>query len=134
MRMHMRAPTPCRHPGCGALLATPGYCDAHQIDRRQWDSNAAKRQRQEKRALPTSSAAWRALRAQVLREEPLCRECLRRGVLCAASVVDHRDGDSHNNARSNLQPLCSRCHSRLTARHDGGFGNTKQSRHDEPDH
>ena len=133
MRMPLRAPTPCRHPGCGAVLTKPGYCDAHRSDRRQWDSNAGKRQRQEKRALPTNSAAWRALRAQVLRNEPLCRECLRRGVLCAASVVDHRDGDSHNNARANLQPLCSRCHSRLTARHDGGFGNTKQRRQNDPE-
>ncbi|RDE52495.1 MAG: HNH endonuclease [Candidatus Accumulibacter meliphilus] len=126
--MPLRAPTPCRHPGCGAVLTTPGYCDAHRADHRQWDSNTGKRQRQEKRALPTNSAAWRGLRARVLRDEPLCRECLRLGVLCAASVVDHIDGDSHNNDRSNLQSLCSRCHARVTARHDGGFGNPNRRR------
>ena len=29
--MPTRAPTPCRHPGCGAVLGTPGYCDAHRL-------------------------------------------------------------------------------------------------------
>jgi 5-methylcytosine-specific restriction protein A len=78
--------------------------------------------------LPTNSAAWRALRAQVLFDEPLCRECQRQGVVTPASVVDHVDGDSHNNERSNLAPTCASCHSLLTAKHDGGFGNARRAR------
>lgn len=82
--------------------------------------------RQARRALATNSAAWRRLRASVLAAEPLCRECGKKGRVTAASCVDHVDGDAMNNDPSNLQPLCSPCHSRKTAQQDGGFGNLKQ--------
>ena len=131
--MPTRAPTPCRHPGCAALLSTPGYCDSHQSDSRQWDTNAIKRQRQKSRALPTNSASWRRIRAHVLREEPTCRRCALQGIVRAANVVDHIDGDSHNNGRDNLQSICSRCHSVLTAKHDGGFGNPTRRRNADVD-
>lgn len=82
--------------------------------------------RQARRALATNSAAWLALRQQVLNREPLCRCCAARGVIRAATDVDHIDGDASNNDDANLQPLCRRCHSRKTAREDGGFGNRKK--------
>ena len=85
----------------------------------------AEASRQARRALATNSAAWRRLRAAVLDAEPLCRECAKAGRTTAASCVDHIDGDSHNNDTSNLQPLCSPCHSRKTAREDGGWGNPR---------
>jgi 5-methylcytosine-specific restriction protein A len=40
-----------------------------------------------------------------------------------ANEVDHVDGDSHNNAPSNLQSLCKPCHSAKTVNENGGFGN-----------
>lgn len=79
--------------------------------------------RQARRALATNSAAWRRLRASVLAVEPLCRHCRKKGKVRAASCVDHVDGNAMNNDPDNLQPLCSHCHSRKTAREDGGFGN-----------
>lgn len=79
--------------------------------------------RQARRALATNSATWRRLRASVLAAEPLCRECGKKGRVRAASCVDHVDGNAMNNDPNNLQPLCSPCHSRKTAREDGGFGN-----------
>ncbi|ALN84936.1 HNH endonuclease family protein [Lysobacter capsici] len=45
----------------------------------------------------------------------------------AASCVDHVNGDATNNDLTNLQPLCSPCHSRKTAKEDGGFGNQKRT-------
>jgi 5-methylcytosine-specific restriction protein A len=61
--------------------------------------------------------AWRALRLVVLAEEPLCRECMKKGVLTLATEVDHIipivDGGGVLD-RSNLQPLCKPCHSRKT--------------------
>lgn len=78
--------------------------------------------RQARRALATNSAAWRAIRMQVLGSEPLCRTCAAKGVTRGANHVDHIDGDAHNNSPENLQPLCAPCHSRKTAREDGGFG------------
>lgn len=80
--------------------------------------------RQATRQYATNSTIWRRLRAQVLAEEPLCRLCAPK--VTAATVVDHIDGDSWNNARSNLQPLCASCHGIKTARDDGGFGNPRQ--------
>lgn len=60
----------------------------------------------------------RKLRRIVLSEEPKCRRCDR-----PATDLDHIDGDPTNLDRSNLQPLCGRCHKRKTYLHDGGLGN-----------
>jgi 5-methylcytosine-specific restriction protein A len=82
--------------------------------------------RQAKRALPTNSVAWRRLRESILiRDLYTCQE-----VGCGKLVggkgqahVDHDDGDPNNNDPSNLKTMCNCCHSRKTAREDGGFGN-----------
>lgn len=67
-------------------------------------------------------AGWRRLRLMVLRDEPLCRECTRDGRTTPAAEVDHIDGNVHNLALDNLQPLCKRCHSAKTVREQGGLG------------
>lgn len=63
------------------------------------------------RTLALNGAAWRTLRAVVLRESPLCALCR----TAEATDVDHRDDDPTNNERSNLSALCKPCHSRKTA-------------------
>ena len=51
-------------------------------------------------------------------EEPLCRHCLRDGRVVAATLVDHiiplSEAPDLRLVRSNLQSLCSRCHSSKT--------------------
>gem|GEM_PF-4480047 len=37
--------------------------------------------------------------------------------------VDHVDGNPNNNDPANLRTMCVGCHSRKTARENGGFGN-----------
>ncbi|MHB1301674.1 MAG: hypothetical protein ACYCY8_12535, partial [Burkholderiales bacterium] len=37
--MAIAAPTPCRYPGCPALLSTPGYCDKHLRSIRKQQGN-----------------------------------------------------------------------------------------------
>ncbi|WP_213148839.1 HNH endonuclease [Pseudomonas aeruginosa] len=73
-----------------------------------------------RRTLSLNSAAWKRLRAEVLADEPLCRMCAARGLVVAATDVDHiqdsRDDYSDDNSRANLQPLCHECHSIKTAR------------------
>lgn len=57
-------------------------------------------------------ADWAKLRAQVLAEEPLCREHLSRGEHVKATHVDHivNKASGGTDDRSNLQALCPRCH------------------------
>ena len=69
-------------------------------------------------------AEWRKVRAAHLRAQPNCVQC--------GDVAEHVDhilplaqGGTH--AAANLQSLCQRCHSRKTARSDGGFGNARRS-------
>lgn len=67
---------------------------------------------------------WHRLRARALRAQPLCP--------CGAKAtnVDHiqprprgAEGLTALDVLSNTQTLCHACHSRKTARLDGGFGN-----------
>ncbi|WP_218011156.1 HNH endonuclease signature motif containing protein [Herbidospora mongoliensis] len=57
-------------------------------------------------------------------QRPVCEAC----EAAPSDEVDHIDGNKSNWAESNLQALCSSCHSRKTARHDGGFGNKRTPR------
>jgi 5-methylcytosine-specific restriction protein A len=60
------------------------------------------------------SKRWRDLRLVVLNAEPLCRLCVSRGRVSAATEVDHiaaHKGDAVRFwSRANLQPLCRDCH------------------------
>ena len=115
--MPCSAPTPCRYPGCGAVVNQPGYCLAHQPlihrdygrARRGFDAEVGFYQ----------SRQWREVRAAYLREHPLCVACAARSVVVAARVVDHvqpiKDGGERFDA-TNLQSLCVPCHNRKTAR------------------
>jgi len=121
----MSAPTPCRYPGCSAVLGKPGYCPAHRVAvhrdygraRRSFDSELGFYQ----------SRSWRAVRAALLREQPLCALCKAAGRLFAANVVDHivpiKDGGARFD-QANLQPLCVPCHNRKTARETAGRRST----------
>lgn len=71
--------------------------------------------------------AWQHMRLAHLRAHPLCQDCQERGLVTAAECVDHVDGDVANNDPSNHRSLCWPCHSKKTARQDGGFGNARQS-------
>jgi 5-methylcytosine-specific restriction protein A len=65
------------------------------------------------------SARWQAVRAQVLRDEPVCRECARLGLTELATQVDHVVPLAVAPERAfdptNCQPLCSACHARKSA-------------------
>ena len=78
--------------------------------------------RQERRLYRTNDSKWRKIRAGQLTREPLCRACKAKGIIFPANEVDHIDGDSYNNFENNLQSLCKPCHSKKTAKENGGFG------------
>lgn len=59
----------------------------------------------------------RAIRKQVLVEEPLCQICRAKGIVAATTIADHvvplsRGGRT---VRSNYQGLCGPCHKAKTA-------------------
>ena len=121
--MPTAAPTPCRHPGCAAVLATPGYCERHR--------RLVKKTQDERRGSAAArgyDARWRKARAVFLSLNPLCAECRRHGRTVAASVVDHVKPHKGNRTlfwdERNWQALCKPCHDAKTAREDGGFGNS----------
>ena len=80
------------------------------------------RRNQQKRCYATNHPTWRRIRKWVLDREPLCRHCRQKGRTNPATEVDHIDGDSFNNDRGNLAPLCKPCHTRKTNAENGaGF-------------
>lgn len=74
------------------------------------------------------NAAWKRARKAFLLEHPLCAECQRQGKLTPATVVDHvvpHRGDMTLFWDGEWQSMCAACHSRKTAKEDGGFGHTQ---------
>ena len=122
--------TICSWPGCRCVVDMPErYCSKHK-------SMAEERRRRQKenrvRFKGSSSergynSAWRRARSAFLRDHPLCAECEREGRLTPATCVDHikpHRGDKDLFwDETNWQALCQSCHSRKTAKEDGGFGN-----------
>jgi 5-methylcytosine-specific restriction protein A len=104
-------PHPCRAPRCRALIATGAWCAAHQP--REERPSAARR---------GYDRTWRGKwRRTILEREPLCRVCAARGLVVAATDVDHLVPRADGGAESvaNLQPLCHACHSAKTRREMG---------------
>ena len=94
----------CSIPGCPCLAVKGGRCNQHQREAwsgRTWSSH------------PWSTPTLKRLRAQVLREEPTCRQCGR-----VATAVDHiiPRAWGGSDARNNLQALCRECHAAKTQR------------------
>lgn len=69
-------------------------------------------------------ATWRRLRAAHLSAEPLCRKCKERGIVRAATVVDHvvpHRGDlTLFRDPLNFASLCTSCHSSTKQREERG--------------
>ncbi len=120
--MPLKPKTPCCYPNCPALT-DDRYCPQHERDRKR---QADARRKDDPLRRLYGTARWKRLRSQVLREEPLCRDCRAEGHVEASAEVDHivparRGGGFFD--RANLQGLCHPHHSRKTASEDGGFGN-----------
>jgi 5-methylcytosine-specific restriction protein A len=108
--MPRRAPSPCRHPGCPALVESGGYCPAHRRERDR--THDERRPSSSKRGYGVD---WRRYSRTFLAEHPFCAEC---GEI--AQHTDHKvavsgPSDSLFWEPTNHQPLCHACHSRKTA-------------------
>ncbi len=105
---------PCRYPGCYALVPD-GYCQAHQPQRIERRSDAAK----EYRKLYNTKLWKERLRPGQLLREPFCRECAKHGLRAMATdadhIVDHKGDLALFSDPENLESLCHTCHSKKTA-------------------
>jgi 5-methylcytosine-specific restriction protein A len=119
-----RPPHGCAEPGCPELVRHGARCVEH--DRALKAEIDATRPSAARRGY---DANWRKIRLAHLRREPTCRFCAARGLVSAATDVDHvvalADGGTH--ADSNLRSLCHSCHSARTAR-DQAFGHRHRAR------
>lgn len=87
---------PCGAAGCPTLVAS-GVCAEHTRERPRPDADSQPFY---------NSTRWKAIRATIRAQEPICRECKRR----PSATVDHVNGDYRDNRRENLQALCWPCH------------------------
>src|SRR5829696_9605675 len=112
-----KLPRPCQTDGCPEPVTPPErHCSEH-------------RPRSRTRPSPWSNdKRWQRIRRLALeRDGHRCQDCgkdvrLRKG----DGNVDHVDGQGLEGSKSydleNCVTRCRSCHSRKTARHDGGFG------------
>jgi len=114
-------PRVCTWPGCHVLVRDGSRCTKHK--RARWRDIDRRRGSSAERGY---GAKWRKAAKGFLDLNPLCRMCLERGVIRAASVVDHiipHKGDQRLFwDRGNWQALCETDHNKKTATEDGGFG------------
>jgi 5-methylcytosine-specific restriction enzyme A len=122
--MPMAAPHPCAKPHCPQLCARgQRYCPEHETAAHRAD--AARRGNFRERGY---SSKWDRFRLQFLKANPLCVMCKKDGRIAPARVCDHvvpHRGDPKKfwNPDGGFQALCISCHSKKTAKEDGGFGN-----------
>ena len=112
--MPVRPNTPCRHPGCPALVPVgTKYCENHKKLHPEDIRSASRR---------GYNNAWRRASKQFLLSHPLCEECRKDERYTKATVVDHviphRGDQKLFWDRGNWRALCKRCHDRKTGRED----------------
>lgn len=116
--MPYRAPHLCNWVGCNKSTQSR-FCEEHQ--KLYWEKDNENRKNDHHYV-----SSWARLSKMILSEEPLCRMCKAEGITRLARCVDHIDGDSMNNDRDNLQPLCWSHHSSKTVLENGGFGKSRE--------
>ena len=119
--MPKRPKVPCAYPGCPELVEQ-GYCEMHKKKR---DQEYNKYGRDEFTKFFYKSKEWLILRAQQLKLQPFCEECLKQGKVKRAKIVDHIIPIKQGGAKldlANLQSLCWSCHSRKSIEEGSRFG------------
>lgn len=107
----------CLHPNCSVRVPR-GRCPAHSRVKEQERGSAYQR--------GYDNTRWAKARKAFLAEHPLCIDCMERGRVEPATVVDHEIPHKGDPLLfwdvSNWSPRCKPDHDRKTATRDGGFG------------
>lgn len=124
--MALRPQKPCSAQGCRKLTRNPRYCDEHVDIGKSLEAKRRERQR-ENSTQRGYGYKWQQARKAYIAKHPLCVDCERRGLVVAATDLDHKVPHKGDMKvfwdRSNWQSLCHPCHSRKTAAEDGGWRN-----------
>lgn len=112
--MPSRPKTPCRHPGCAALVPYgTKYCEVHKPMHPEEVRSASDR---------GYGSAWNRARKKYLAAHPLCVACMKEGRYVKATDVDHIIPHRGDRVlfwdQSNWQALCHRHHSMKTRNED----------------
>ena len=114
--MPYRPNTPCRHPGCAALVPYgQKYCEKHKALHPEEVRSAAKR---------GYGKRWQKASREYLQVHPLCVLCMKKQPprYVKAAVVDHitphRGDQKLFWDRSNWRSLCKQCHDKKTRAED----------------
>ncbi len=110
---------------CKDFASNKGYCDQHQDRIKQKDRERGTAHQR------GYDARWEKERTKFLDENPLCADHRKRGLIEAATVVDHIRPHKGDKVlfwdKNNWQPLCKSCHDRKTATEDKGSWSPVQS-------
>jgi len=105
----------CLAPRCNQLV-DKGYCEKHK-------TLAPSRISDSQRGSSSSrgyDSAWRQFRLNYLRQNPLCSDCLERGIVEQATEIHHIAKLAQHPDRkydpANLLCLCHRCHAARTGK------------------
>lgn len=113
---------PCSKPGC-SILTREKYCEKHRAEM----SAQVPRESAAKRGY---NFKWRSESKKYLSEHPWCAQCAKKNIRMAAVLVDHKTPHKGDQRlfwnKANWQGLCWSCHSKKTAKEDGGFGNLRK--------
>lgn len=117
--------TPCKHPGCAALLDKSGFCERHASHamqpRRDYEAKRKTDPVLQASQRFRSSTAWRKLSKLKLSMNPLCEDPFgdhaRRATTRSALQVHHiKPLATHPECGldlDNLQSVCTACHAKL---------------------
>ena len=108
--MPYKAKKPCAKQGCRELTSGR-FCDTHAKEH----ASIYDRHHRNPEAVKRYKGAWVKIRGAFLASNPLCAICEAEGRLTPATIAHHIKAvdDGGTNDWTNLQALCSPCHSRL---------------------
>ena len=98
-------PKPCTQARCTKYATKSGRCDEHK--RESWVHNGKSASER------GYGADWRKIRKRILiRDDYLCQECKRNGVITNGTMVDHiiNKANGGTNRDDNLECICKKCH------------------------
>lgn len=107
----------CPVMGCAHAVPCPDHARPTTKRRSAISQRAYDQQRGSAHARGYDSR-WRKARLAYLAKHPLCAICERKGLITAATVVDHIEKHAGDRRKfwdsSNWQPVCATCHNKKT--------------------